>query len=113
MPRKIDPLRDQIKRLEAVVKADKTERRAAEAPLRTARKSLTERLLLLKYNLTKAQANRASMLAPFWITDEAGASFAYGQRWRDNHARIEQLTKDIASAEIDLALFNTQHPELI
>lgn len=113
MPKRLSPLAMEIKLLEGSIRADAVERKAAEAPLRAARKSRTERVRLLKYRLTKSQANRARMLSPVYITSEEGARFVYGQRWRDNHARMEQLTKDIASAELDLALFSAQHPELI
>jgi hypothetical protein len=44
MPHKADQLREQIRALEALVKADKAERRAAEAPIKAARRELSERL---------------------------------------------------------------------
>ena len=113
MPRKIDPLRDQIKRLEAVVKADKAGRKAAEAPLRAARSVLLERARKLRGNLTKAEASRARMLSPFWITSEDSARMVHGVQWTNNAASIERFKLEIASTELDLALFAEQHPEII
>jgi hypothetical protein len=44
MPRKADPLRAQIKALTELIKLDRAEQRAAEAPVRAARRELTEAL---------------------------------------------------------------------
>jgi hypothetical protein len=112
MPRKIDPLRDQIKRLEAVVKADRAERRTAEGPLRKARSVLRDRLRKLRGNLSKATARREQMLSPFWITSEDSARMTYGPRWTDNAASIASFKAEIDSTTLDLELFASQHPEL-
>ena len=112
MPKKPDELRAQIKALEAHLKEQKAERRAAEAPLRAARRVITDRLRLLKLRLTKAEASRAQMLSPFWITSEDSARSVYGERWTNNAASIERFKAESASAELNLELFNTQHPEL-
>lgn len=118
MPRKPDELRAQIKRLEAVVKADNAERRAAEAPLRKQRSTLKERVRLLKHNVMRTQAHREDMLSQGWkafkltpLTEEE-AKYLNGSKWTNNAAALERYTADLASAELDLELFNTQHPEL-
>jgi multidrug resistance efflux pump len=110
--RKPDPLRQQIKLLESAVKADRAERRVTEGPLRKARSVLRDRLRKLKGNLTKAEASRKRMLSPFWIASEDSARIVHGKQWHDNAASIARFKAEIASTELDLELFASQHPEL-
>lgn len=114
MPRKPDPLRAQIKALEALVRADKAERRVAEAPLRGERRALTERLRSLQRILANATKRRAEMmlLGGWQDVDERTAEYIHGQRWRDAVARITAVTAKLATTEQALAAFNQLHPEL-
>jgi hypothetical protein len=118
MPIKPDDLRAKTKLLEALVKADRVERKTAEAPLRAARSVLRERVRKLRGNLTKAQSRREGMLAAGWKAfkltplTEQEAKFVHGSKWTDTEASIAKFTADLASAELDLAPFNTQYPEL-
>jgi hypothetical protein len=118
MPRKPDELRAQIKRLEAVVKADNADRRDAEAPLRKARGVLRDRVRKLKCNLSKATARREQMLADGWKAfrltplTEQEAKFLHGSKWNDTESSIAKFAADLASAELDLALFHETHRDL-
>lgn len=113
MSRKPDPLREQIKRLEALVKADRAKRRAAEKPLRAERRKLAEAVRCVKRTFTRATARRESMLSwPLGRLSERDAERVHGQHWRDACARIEQVTADLATAEAALAQFNNTHPDL-
>jgi hypothetical protein len=104
VPHKPDPLREQIKRLDALIKADRAERRVAERPLRAERSALKERVYRCKVSLAKAAESRARMM-------RCGV-FIHTQRWRDTVARIAELTRNLADTEQALATFNQLHPEL-
>jgi multidrug resistance efflux pump len=112
MPRPRNPLVAQIHALEQHLKDERKERRVTEGPLRKARSVLRDRLRKLKGNLTNAEASRKRMLSPFWIASEDSARIVHGKQWHDNAASIARFKAEIASTELDLELFASQHPEL-
>jgi hypothetical protein len=113
MPRKPDPLLAQIRALEQVVRADRAEKRVAQAPLLAERRTHTERVRMLKRNLVRAQERRAAMLHDsMFVRTERDAEWIYQAKWRDCIAAIAKHTVDLAAAEVDLTAFLTQHPEL-
>lgn len=113
MPHKPDPLREQIKRLDALLKADRSERRAAEKPLRAKHRQLTEAVRSATRSLARATVRRESMLQSTLGTyTERDAAWIHGQRWRDTVAAIEKFTTGLRAAEAGLALFHSTHPEI-
>jgi hypothetical protein len=102
MPRKPDPLRAQIKLLAAAVKADKAERRAAEAPTLAARKPLSDACSKARGNLARWQHRVAGELASH--------TFGFGG-WLLNEyeQRLGVAQHTFNAALLTLRLFDAEH----
>ena len=93
MPIKPDELRAQIKLLEAAVKADKAERRAAEKPVRDARQTLMGGI-----RSALASVDRYNQI----IANELHSK---GKGWFCDHYKISEAEKSLATAS---ALFQSR-----
>jgi hypothetical protein len=102
MPRKPDPLRQQIKLLENAVKADRAERRAAEAPTLAARKPLADACRSARRTLTRWQHRVAEELASHAVGFGGWCLNEYEQR-----LSAAQHTFD--AALLTLRLFDAEH----
>jgi hypothetical protein len=115
MPSRSDPLRAQIKALEAHLKEQKAERKAAEAPLRKQRSELLYRVRKFRLILTKAEARFREKTQPYWLSttpDEATRRRILGRTYTEAEAMVKERAALLASAELDLDLFTELHPEL-
>ena len=104
MARKPDPLRDQIKRLEAALMADGAERRAAEAPLRAARRPLADTLRKCRTRVHEANQALADELHLRVVT----GGF-YGHMVDHYEARLRNWLVAFDSALTTLQTFDALH----
>src|SRR5258708_1555986 len=97
-------LRAQLKALEAVIKADNAERRAAEAPLREARRELARSVHNAHFAAGKWHAKVSGLLY-----DKALGMFTYQVKLTNAEAHLADTTATFRSRLTDLQAFDAIH----